>query len=136
MDRAQQISERLKAKGFASTNIVYGIGSYTYQYNTRDTFGFAIKATYGEVATAWLESFPPIPMNIEGREIFKDPVTDDGTKRSAKGLLRVEKVDNRFKLFDQQTKEEEQMGALVPIFKNGELLVETTLDEIRYRLNG
>jgi nicotinamide phosphoribosyltransferase len=47
--RATQICERLKEKGFASTNVVLGIGSYTYQYNTRDTFGFAMKATYGEV---------------------------------------------------------------------------------------
>ncbi len=36
----------LKKKGFASTNMVYGIGSFTYQYNTRDTFGFALKSTY------------------------------------------------------------------------------------------
>ena len=39
MERATAICERLKAKGFASTNIIFGIGSYTYQYNTRDTFG-------------------------------------------------------------------------------------------------
>lgn len=39
IDRAKAICERLKAKGFASTNVVFGIGSYTYQYNTRDTFG-------------------------------------------------------------------------------------------------
>jgi nicotinamide phosphoribosyltransferase len=49
LGRATEICERLKAKGFASTNIVLGIGSFTYQYNTRDTFGFAVKATYGEV---------------------------------------------------------------------------------------
>ena len=69
LERAVQICERLKEKGFASTNVVLGIGSYTYQYNTRDTFGFAMKATYGEV-------------NGVGREIYKDPVTDDGTKIS------------------------------------------------------
>lgn len=42
MERAIQICERLKAKGFASTNVVLGIGSFTYQYNTRDTFGSII----------------------------------------------------------------------------------------------
>src|SRR5690606_2966258 len=76
IDRATQICERLKEKGFASTNVVLGIGSYTYQYNTRDTFGFAMKTTYGEVDSV-------------GREIFKDPVTDDGTKKSAKGLIKI-----------------------------------------------
>lgn len=49
IERAEQICERLKAKGFASTNVVLGIGSYTYQMNSRDTFGFAMKATYVEI---------------------------------------------------------------------------------------
>lgn len=40
IDRAQEICERLASKGFASTNIVLGVGSFTYQYNTRDSFGF------------------------------------------------------------------------------------------------
>ena len=79
IDRATQICEELKKKGFACTNVVLGIGSFTYQYNTRDTFGFAMKATYGEV-------------NGAGREIYKDPVTDDGTKKSAKGLIKIEKT--------------------------------------------
>lgn len=45
LERATQICERLKAKGFASTNIVLEIRSYTYQYNTRDTFGLNEKAS-------------------------------------------------------------------------------------------
>ena len=76
LDRAEQICGNLKQKGFASTNVILGIGSFTYQYNTRDTFGFAMKATYGEV-------------DGEGREIFKDPITDDGTKKSARGLVKI-----------------------------------------------
>ena len=40
LERADEICRRLEAKGFASTNVVLGIGSFTYQYNTRDTFGF------------------------------------------------------------------------------------------------
>lgn len=38
-ERAVAIFERLAAKGYASTNITLGVGSYTYQFNTRDTFG-------------------------------------------------------------------------------------------------
>jgi nicotinamide phosphoribosyltransferase len=49
IERAEEICKRLEDKGFASTNVVLGIGSFTYQYNTRDTFGFAMKATYVEV---------------------------------------------------------------------------------------
>lgn len=78
LQRAQEICERLKCKGFASTNIVFGVGSYTYQYNTRDTLGWAMKATYCEI-------------NGVGRPITKNPITDDGTKKSHSGLLRVVK---------------------------------------------
>lgn len=81
LSNCEEILKRLKAKGFASTNIVFGIGSYSYQYVTRDTLGWAMKATYVEI-------------NGEGHAIFKDPKTDDGTKKSHKGLLKVTKDAN------------------------------------------
>jgi nicotinamide phosphoribosyltransferase len=40
----RQILQRLMDKGFAS-KVVLGIGSYSYQYVTRDTHGSAVKAT-------------------------------------------------------------------------------------------
>lgn len=87
-ERAEQIFERLEAKGFASTNIVLGVGSYTYQYVTRDTFSSAIKATWVEI-------------NGEGKEIYKDPITDSGMKKSAKGRIAVwEDVDGTLTLAD------------------------------------
>ena len=121
LDRAAQICERLKKKGFASTNVVLGIGSFTYQYNTRDTFGFAMKATYGEV-------------NGEGREIYKDPITDDGTKKSAKGLIKIEKQNGSYQLIDKVSWKEEQQGELKEIFRDGKLIVDDTLAEIRKRV--
>ena len=45
MERAEEIFKRLEAKGFSAENVVFGIGSYTYQMVTRDTLGFAVKAT-------------------------------------------------------------------------------------------
>ena len=121
IDRADEICARLEAKGFASTNVVLGIGSFTYQYNTRDTFGFAMKATYVEV-------------NGEGREIFKDPITDDGTKKSATGLLRVTMDHNGYKLVDQQTWAGENATLMHTIYNNGLLSCQITLTEIRNRL--
>jgi nicotinamide phosphoribosyltransferase len=121
LDRAQQICEKLKQKGFASTNVVLGIGSFTYQYNTRDTFGFAMKATYGEVEG-------------KGREIFKDPITDDGTKKSAKGLIKIVKNNNAYQLVDQVNWEEEQKGELREIYRDGKLLIDENLNEIRKRV--
>ncbi|MCM5663122.1 nicotinate phosphoribosyltransferase [Galbibacter mesophilus] len=121
IERAKNICENLKKKGFASTNVVLGIGSYTYQYNTRDTFGFAMKATYGEV-------------NGEGREIYKDPVTDDGTKKSAKGLLNIKLENGSYQLYDQVTWDEEKKGELKEVFRDGKLLVDQKLSDIRQRL--
>lgn len=119
--RATQICERLKAKGFASTNVVLGIGSFTYQYNTRDTFGFAMKATYGEV-------------NGEGREIFKDPITDDGTKKSAKGLMKVTLENGAYKLQDQVGWAEEKEGEMKEVFRDGKLIVDQSLKDIRKQI--
>lgn len=123
IERAEQIFERLAAKGFSAGNVVFGVGSYTFQYTTRDTFGQAVKATYGVV-------------NGEARELFKDPITDNGTKKSAKGLLRVEKEGDDYVLYDSQTPEQEAQGELRMVFCNSHLFVDTNLATIRERLHG
>lgn len=120
--RQDAILEGLKEKGFASFNVVLGIGSYTYEYVTRDTYGFAMKATYGEV-------------NGEPRNIFKDPKTDDGTKKSAKGLLSVTEVNGELILKDECSWEEEKQGLLQTVFKNGKVVNEQSLSQIRTRIN-
>jgi nicotinamide phosphoribosyltransferase len=123
IERAEEICKRLEAKGFASTNIVLGVGSFTYQFNTRDTFGFAMKATYVEVEG-------------EGREIFKNPITDDGTKKSATGLLSVfeNEINGSYELTDHCNWETEAKGELQTIYKNGQFENQTTLTAIRARL--
>lgn len=120
LERAKLICEGLKSKGFASTNVVLGVGSFTYQYNTRDTFGFAMKATYGEV-------------NGEGRDIYKDPVTDDGTKKSARGLIKIILENGVYKMIDQVSWKEEKEGELKEIFRDGVLLIDHKLSDIRNR---
>jgi nicotinamide phosphoribosyltransferase len=139
IDRAEQICSRLEAKGFASTNIVLGVGSFTYQFNTRDTFGFAMKATYVELEETSGVSIGEVGTmdvkNIVGREIFKDPITDDGTKKSATGLLCVTKHnENGYMLVDKVSWETEANGELQTIYKDGEFRNQTTLTEIRNRL--
>lgn len=123
LERASLILELLAAKGFASGNVVFGVGSYTYQFNTRDTLAQAIKATYGIV-------------NDEARELFKLPKTDDGTKTSARGLIRVEQLESGdFMQYDQQTLPEEEMGALRVIFMNSQLFNHESVYTIRDRLH-
>lgn len=123
LERQKAIYARLEAKGFAATNLVLGVGSYTYQYKSRDSLGFAMKATWCQV-------------NGEDREIFKDPKTDDGVKKSLKGLIKVNLVDGKYVATDQVTKEEEDMdNQLETVFINGELVVRHSLEEIRKRVD-
>lgn len=123
LEREEAILQRLMDKGYAADNIVFGVGSYSYQYNTRDTFGMAVKATAGEV-------------NGEFLEIEKDPATGDGMKKSAKGRLVVTKDGNDFVLHDQQPNgsEYQTKNCLEEVFFDGELIREHTLAEIRQRI--
>ena len=118
-DRQVEIYERLAAKGFASTNIVLGVGSFTYQFNTRDTFGFAAKG-------AWFEN------NGKGYDIYKDPITDDGTKKSLKGLICV---TANLEVLTECTQEQESAGILQTIYENGDFYNQTTLSEVRSRID-
>ncbi len=119
--RAEEICQRLADKGFASTNIVLGVGSFTYQFNTRDTFGFAMKATF-------------VIVNGEEREIFKDPITDDGTKKSATGLGKVIGESGTYELIEKVSMAEEKEGALKVLYRDGEFENITTFEEIRKKL--
>lgn len=121
LTRAERILERLRNKGFASTNCVFGVGSYSYQYLTRDSFGMAMKATWGRVKG-------------EARELSKDPKTDNGIKKSAVGLLRVERQGKDYVLFDRQTEAQESQGLLQDVFIDGTLVREQTLAQIRERV--
>lgn len=125
--RAEAILSQLALKGFASDNIVFGIGSFTFQYQTRDTLGFAMKATYVEI-------------NGESVEIFKDPKTDSGTKKSAKGLLQVlwDQEKSKFVLKDQVDKnaEEDVLNELSVVFLDGKIWANGEIETIRQTANG
>lgn len=127
-DRAKAIMERLEAKGFASTNVVFGVGSFTYQYVTRDTFASAMKATWVQV-------------NGEGIDIYKDPATDNGTKKSARGRIGVRvNEDGDYELVDSTSKldiddfEESRDDQLDTVWEDGKFVREDTFAEVRARL--
>ncbi len=126
VERADEILRRLYQKGFASCNVVFGIGSYTYQHNTRDTYGFAVKST-------------AVQIDDELIELFKAPKTEGVTnKRSAKGFLRVVKNGDDFVLEQEQDISIDQLpthsGELRLIYSNSEFTKETTLAEVSNRL--
>jgi nicotinamide phosphoribosyltransferase len=121
-ERIEEINDRLKAKGFASTVWVAGLGSWFFQYNTRDSFGSAVKATYVEVDGV-------------GRDIFKDPATDDGTKKSAKGRLAVGNMaDGTLYRIEGATDEEIKRSVIQPVWENGKFLREYSYAEVRGNL--
>lgn len=125
LQRCEEICSRLKAKGFASTNMVYGIGSYTYQYNTRDTFGFALKTTYARV-------------DGEERQLFKDPITDNGVKKSQRGMVAVVKDSEGNITYVDGMNEKEykavENNIMKTVFLNGDLCEDVELKDIRERV--
>ena len=126
LDRQLEIYERLELKGFASTNIVLGVGSFTYQYNTRDTLGFAAKGAWFEVEENGVRT---------GFDIYKDPITDDGTKKSLKGRCAVHIENGEYVVKIQCSEEEEKGGVLQTIYEDGHFHNQTTLTQIRERID-
>ena len=123
LDRQEEILKRLMNKEFSANNLVLGIGSYTYQYVTRDTFGFAMKSTYVEV-------------DKEGIEIFKNPVTDSGVKKSAKGLIKVYEENGIIKMKDQCKVKDTFDSLLKTVFQDGELVKKISFTDIKKKLHG
>ena len=74
-------------------------------------------------------------VNGEEREIFKDPKTDNGTKKSLKGLITVNQKDGIYFATDQCNKAMESSGHLRTVFKDGVIEREMTLSEIRQNVN-
>jgi nicotinamide phosphoribosyltransferase len=120
--RIQDINKRLKAKGFASTNWVAGIGPYAYQMVTRDSLGSAVKMTYAVV-------------NGVGRDIQKNPKTDDGTKKSATGRLAVlSQANGNLYLVQKATDEQIEASIIQPVWQNGVFLKKYSFAEVRANL--
>ena len=134
LQRCEQIYEILKQNGFACSNVALGVGSFSFQCVeedgqlkpfTRDTFSSCIKATYCEIKD---QPFP----------IFKNP-KEGGFKKSQKGCCVVKQDEAGNYIYqDGYTWEEaynDPTNALVPVFRDGRLLKEQTLREIRERLH-
>lgn len=130
VQREIEILKRLKANGFASSNIVFGVGSFTYQFNTRDTFGIAVKAT-----GCFIDDYEIM--------VSKEPKTDP-SKRSAKGFIKVVRgKDGVIRQVDNISFEEinDEDNLLQPIFRNGNVIIpqvngrDEDFNDIRGRLD-
>lgn len=137
VQRCEKIYRILMKNGFACSNVALGVGSFSFQCIeedgvlkpfTRDTFSSCIKATYCEI-------------DGKATPIFKNP-KDGGFKKSQKGCCRVyTRCDGSIYYEDELTWKqaidyEKRGNMLIPVFKDGELLKEQSLKEIRDRLHG
>ena len=132
LSNVKTIWKELEKRGFAANNIAYGVGAFCFTaivengkmiVATRDTFGIAMKATYGV---------------IDGKKlmIFKDPKTDTShLKKSHKGCCRVYDDNGELKCQDQLL-EMSDNSLLTTVFKDGELVREDTFADIRNRMYG
>lgn len=139
VQRCEQIYKILMENGFACSNVALGVGSFSFQCIeedgilkpfTRDTFSSCIKATYCEI-------------DDKPFQIFKNP-KDGGFKKSQKGCCVIVKgSDDKLIYVDGRTWEEAHVSGedakvnlLQPVFKDGQLIKEQSLAEIRDILHG
>lgn len=134
IQRCEKIYEILKENGFACSNVALGVGSFSFQCVeedgilkpfTRDTFSSCIKATYCEI------DGKPYP-------IFKNP-KDGGFKKSQKGCCIVIKDGDTLKYMDEYNWNDVTdicSNLLKPVFKDGKMIREQSLSEIRNVLHG
>lgn len=121
-ERAENILSELVLKGLSPFNMVFGVGSFSYEFRTRDTYGFAMKATAARNA------------NNELVAMFKDPVTDNGGKKSHKGIVAAYcAADGIYHHRDQLLPEDLDNCGFRKVWEDGELLVEEQFGVVRKR---
>lgn len=118
LDSLAVILAAVKADGFSTENLAFGMGAGLLQKVNRDTLSFAMKTSAIRIAGEW-------------RDVYKQPITDLG-KTSKRGRLAVIKNENGW-----QTIREDQLGSqqnqLQPIFRQGRLLQEVSFEQVRKR---
>ncbi|MFC4426233.1 nicotinate phosphoribosyltransferase [Deinococcus navajonensis] len=115
-----QILQNLLVDGFSAENVAFGMGGALLQKVDRDTQRFAYKTSAGLIDGQY-------------RGIYKDPVTDPG-KRSKDGVLDLVMEGPRMVTRAYYTFDTDFPGSLMrPVFRDGELLVRDSLEEVRAR---
>jgi nicotinamide phosphoribosyltransferase len=121
-----RILENLLARGWSADNLAFGMGGGLLQMVNRDTLKFAMKCSAAEVDGAWID-------------VYKDPVTDPG-KKSKKGRINLWCSGGEFETAVVAPTRWTNRGmgwldAMETVWRDGELLVDTTFDEVRARAN-
>lgn len=132
-DETERILDHMITDGWSADNITFGMGGGLLQKTDRDKLGFVVKCSYVEV-------------NGESRDVFKNPITDKG-KMSKKGklaLVRPFETNGNVRIYGGY-KTAQYWGnysyssaspfkdELVEVYRDGELLINQSFDEIRAR---
>lgn len=125
-DSIREIIAVLDEKKISIENQLFGMGGgMTHPAKGRDTFSYAMKATAQFVDGAW-------------EDLFKDPITDVG-KRSLRGRQTTYRCKESGKIFAERIELQDVNpmieDMMVDVFVNGELVNESTFDEVRERAN-
>lgn len=110
------ILEAMAAAGWSADNIAFGSGGGLLQKINRDTQRFAFKCS-------------SITVDGQTRDVFKQPVTDAG-KQSKAGRLKLVRHQGSFHTVPAS---DPRPDAMQVVFRDGELLADQTLAEIRQR---
>ena len=122
LERADRILEGAIKMGLSPFNVVFGIGSYTYTYVTRDEYGFAMKATAVRRSGKLLD-------------IFKKPITSDGfSKASLRGLPAVYEGSKGLFVREQAGPEELANCAFQKVMSDGSLVIRESFETLRKRV--
>lgn len=121
----EDILARLRGSMFSTENLVLGMGGGLLQHCNRDTLKWAMKCSAAEVNGEW-------------RDVFKDPITDQG-KTSKKGRISLYRDKNtgeystiRINHAQLDTSKEDMLQT---VFLNGKIVKEYTFSEVRENSN-
>ena len=111
---------KLTVSKWSSENIVFGMGGALHQKVNRDTQRFAFKSSY-QVC------------NGKGKNIYKDPL--DTSKTSKRGRLSLIHDWNDSFTTMQELESVDPDDLLKEVFRDGELLIDYTLDDVKKNLD-
>ena len=106
----EKIYHGMIQRGWCVSNVLMGVGSWGFLKNaSRDSYSIAIKGTHSVV--------DDLEVSMQ-----KNPKTALDSKKSARGLLRVEKENGEYVLCENQTHEQFQTGELKLSFRDGKFV--------------
>lgn len=113
-----KILDAMLASGWSADNVAFGSGGGLLQKMNRDTSKYAFKC-----ASAIVDG--------EARDVYKQPVTDNG-KRSKAGRMKLVRKGDSFETLINDS-QDPRPDELVEVVRNGSIMKEMSFAEIRER---